>query len=468
LLGIVYLCAFWSLGVQVRGLFGHAGILPVTEFLGNVSRWISAQDPGAWKLLALPTIFWFASSDAALVGTCVAGAVGSVALIAGIAPAPLLALLWILYLSLLNVGQTFLAFQWDALLVETGFLAIFLAPLVWRDRGATSEPRRAARWLIWWLLFRLMIGSGIVKLASGDASWRNLTALALHYETQPLPTPLAWYAWLMPMWFHKLTTAATLGVELIIPWLIVAPRRLRAVACASFVALQIVIASTGNYAFFNLLTVALSLTLLDNAQLDSLLRPLRRRSGATPWSVAPTDRRRWPATATLVVGLITLPISIVQLTAQAGVLMPGASVLAAADSIVGPFRIVNPYGLFAVMTTTRPELTIEGTSDDVEWKPYVFKYKPAPDHASLAWVAPHQPRLDWQMWFAALGPYETDAWFQAFRGRLLEGSADVVALLQTNPFPGQPPLRVRVSRQVYRFATREEKRASGSVWRREE
>jgi lipase maturation factor 1 len=463
----VYLCAFWSLGVQVRGLFGHAGILPVTEFLANASRWISAQDPSASKLLALPTIFWFASSDAALVGTCVVGVLGSFALIAGIAPASLLALLWILYLSILNVGQTFLAFQWDALLVETGLLAIFLAPLTWRDNGAPSEPLREARWLIWWLLFRLMIGSGIVKLASGDPSWRNLTALALHYETQPLPTPLAWYAWLMPMWFHQFTTAATLAAELIIPWFIAAPGRLRAVACGSFVALQIVIALTGNYAFFNVLTVALSLTLLDNSQVASLLRLLRRPRGLTPRTAAPPDRRSWPVAATLVVGLITVPISIVQLTAQAGVILPGASVLAAADSIVGPFRIVNPYGLFAVMTTTRPELTIEGTSDDVEWKPYVFKYKPAPDHASLAWIAPHQPRLDWQMWFAALGPYETDAWFQAFRARLIEGSADVTGLLQTNPFPRQPPVQVRVTRQVYRFATREEKRASGSVWKAE-
>jgi hypothetical protein len=464
----VYLCAFWSLGVQVRGLFGHAGILPVTEFLANASRWISAQDPSASKLLALPTIFWFASSDAALVGTCVVGVLGSFALIAGIAPASLLALLWILYLSILNVGQTFLAFQWDALLVETGLLAIFLAPLTWRDNGAPSEPLREARWLIWWLLFRLMIGSGIVKLASGDPSWRNLTALALHYETQPLPTPLAWYAWLMPMWFHQFTTAATLAAELIIPWFIAAPGRLRAVACGSFVALQIVIALTGNYAFFNVLTVALSLTLLDNSQVASLLRLLRRPRGLTPRTAAPPDRRSWPVAATLVVGLITVPISIVQLTAQAGVILPGASVLAAADSIVGPFRIVNPYGLFAVMTTTRPELTIEGTSDDVEWKPYVFKYKPAPDHASLAWIAPHQPRLDWQMWFAALGPYETDAWFQAFRARLLEGSPDVSALIGTNPFPSHPPVHLRVTRHVYRFATREEKRASGSVWRRKE
>jgi len=464
----VYLCAFWSLGVQVRGLFGHAGILPVTEFLATAARWISAQDPGASNLLALPTIFWFASSDAALVGTCVAGALGSLALIAGIAPAPLLVLLWVLYLSLLNVGQTFLAFQWDALLVETGFLAIFLAPLTWRDVGAPSEAPRGARWLIWWLLFRLMIGSGIVKLASGDPSWRNLTALALHYETQPLPTPLAWYAWLMPLWFHKVTTAATLGVELIVPWFMAAPRRLRAVACGSFVALQIVIALTGNYAFFNLLTVALSLTLLDNAQVAALLRLLRWWPAATPRSVAPPDRRSWPATATLVVGLTTVPISIVQLTAQAGAILPGASVLAAADSLVGPFRIVNPYGLFAVMTTTRPELIIEGTSDDVDWKPYVFKYKPAPDHAWLAWIAPHQPRLDWQMWFAALGNYQTDAWFQAFRTRLLEGSADVTGLLETNPFPNQPPVRVRVTRHVYRFATREEKNSAGSVWRREE
>jgi lipase maturation factor 1 len=460
----VYLCAFWSLGVQVRGLFGHAGILPVTEFLANASRWIAAQDAGSSKLLALPTIFWFASSDAALVGACVAGVAGSIALLAGIAPVPLLAFLWLLYLSLLNVGQTFLAFQWDALLVETGFLAIFLAPLTWRDGGEPSEPPRVARWLIWWLLFRLMLGSGIVKLSSGDPSWRKLMALALHYETQPLPTPLAWWAWLLPAWFHKLTTAATLIVELTIPWFIAAPGRYRAIACGSFVALQAVIALTGNYAFFNLLTVALSLTLLDNAQLARLVRPIRWRSGATLESAALQKRRNWPATATAIVAVITVPTSIVQLSAQAGVALPAATVIAAADSIVGPFRIVNPYGLFAVMTTIRPELTIEGTTDGVEWKPYVFKYKPAPDHASLAWVAPHQPRLDWQMWFAALGPYETDAWFVAFRARLIEGSADVIGLLDTNPFPLQPPVRVRVTRQVYRFATRDERHQSGSVW----
>ena len=266
LLGIVYFVAFWSLGLQIRGLVGQNGLLPAHQFLADV-----AAISGAERFWQLPTLAWISSGDTALTALCVAGCAFSLLLVAGILPSVNLLILWLLYLSLSVVGGEFLAYQWDALLLEIGFLAIGLAPLTIREhfRHPIDPPRITVR-LMWWLLFRFMMASGVAKLASGDPTWRSLTALSFHFETQPIPTPLASYPHQLPVAFLKCSTLAVLVIEIGAPLLMIWGARFRRAAFVAFVALQAVIALSGNYAFFNLLTLALCLFLLD----DSTFAPL--------------------------------------------------------------------------------------------------------------------------------------------------------------------------------------------------
>jgi hypothetical protein len=455
LLGLIYVAAFWSLGVQVRGLIGVQGILPAADFIAAATRAANAQGYGVVaRFFALPTLCWWWSSDAFLLFLTTAGVILALLVTAGIASFIALPLLWLTYLSLSIVGGDFLSFQWDALLLETGFFAIFVAPIALVERPGRHEPRPAARWLLWWLLFRLMFASGLVKLTSGDPTWRNLTALTYHYETQPLPTPLAWYAHLLPSWWDRASVAGTFAIELALPWLIFTRRRLRAAVCAGVVLLQVLIAVTGNYAFFSALTIALALMLLDD-------RMLRGRGDVT------TLGGRWPTAVIAVVAVLTVPVSVLILSREAGIDVPASALVEPIYGLIEPFRSVNGYGLFAVMTTRRPELSVEGSADGVTWLPYEFKYKPGPVNRPLRWVAPHQPRLDWQMWFAALGSYNGDRWVEAFCRRLLEGSPPVLALLGRNPFPDRPPAFVRIMRYEYRFTSWSDRRRTGAIWTRE-
>src|SRR5712671_6663564 len=226
--------AFWSLGVQIRGLVGHDGILPADQYMAG-ARALT----GLSRFWRLPTLAWVSTSDGFLQGLCVSGGALAALLVAGVLPSAVLPLLWLIYLSLSIVCRDFLGFQWDTLLLEAGFLAIVLAPLTGRERlRSLVDPPRAAVWLMLWLLFRLMVGSGAVKLTSGDPAWRNLTALSFHFETQPIPTPVAWYAHHLPFWILKASTAVMFSVELFAPLLMLGPRRLRRAACALLGALQ--------------------------------------------------------------------------------------------------------------------------------------------------------------------------------------------------------------------------------------
>jgi hypothetical protein len=344
-------------------------------------------------------------------------------------------------------------------------LAVFLAPLVGWDRfRRIVDPPRVAVWLLWGLLFRLMFGSGVVKLASGDSTWRTLSALAFHYETQPLPTPVAWYAYHLPQWFHHGSTALVLAIELGVPWLIFAPRRLRAVGGALLIGLQTLIALTGNYAFFNLLSIGLCLFLFDDAALGRLVRG---RWPDVRVDAAPVRSGRWPAWVLIAVAVLTVPLSVEALTREWGARLWGSAVLAPLADFIEPFRSVNGYGLFAVMTTSRPEIVVEGSNDGVTWLPYEFTDKPGDQRRRPSWVAPYQPRLDWQMWFAALGRYEDSPWFEQFCRRLLEGSPDVLRLLARDPFLGTPPRFVRGVLYQYRFADTSTHRAQGVWWVRQ-
>jgi hypothetical protein len=351
-----------------------------------------------------------------------------------------LVLLFVLYLSLCSVGQDFMSFQWDMLLLETGFLAIFLG---WSNTVV---------WLFRLLVFRLMFSSGAVKLLSGDPAWKGLRALNFHYFTQPLPTPFAWYAQQLPDWIQKYSTAGALGIELGAPFLIFLPRRLRLIGAWSMILLQVTIMATGNYAFFNWLTIALCLFMLDDGALPRWIPkkpPLKAKSVA--------HRRVAIAGAVLIAGLGALQLYV---TLTGRVPVAAAPVL----RIVQPFGIVNRYGLFAVMTTTRTEITVQGSNDGVNWSDYEFKYKPGPLNHRPPWTAPHQPRLDWQMWFAALYDTVSDRWFINFATRLLEGAPEVVRLLDKNPFPKAPPRYVRALKSTYRFTTPGEHRKTGNWW----
>lgn len=464
LLGLIYLVAFVSLGTQVTGLVGHGGILPAGQYLSAIKQQCDAQGIGWERYHLLPTLCWFNTSDAFLHFQCLAGIVLAGLLVFGIAPAPCLALLWLLYLSLVTIGQDFLGFQWDNLLLEAGFLAIFFSPLTWRPRLADPPSSRLVLWLFRLLLFKLMFSSGCVKLLSHDPNWRNLTALTFHYHTQPLPTWLAWYANQLPLWFQKLSCAGMFAIELGAPWLIFFPRRIRFGGAAAVASLQCLILLTGNYTFFNGLTLALCLLLLDDFVLQSFLP--RKFSGLFQGSL-PWSGWQWSKMATVPVAVVFTAVSLFQVVSLSGPISRLWLPAEFLESEVAPFRTVNSYGLFAVMTTNRYEIVVEGSNDGTNWLAYEFKYKPGDVNRRPAFVAPFQPRLDWQMWFAALGSYRENPWFVHFCERLLQGSPEVLALLEKNPFPKKPPVFIRARLYLYQFTDFAERRASGAWWKRE-
>ena len=478
-LGAIYLIAFISLWVQVDGLIGSNGLSPVNQFLPVVHGQIGRE---AYALL--PTLCWFNSSDAFLHFLCGSGVLCSLLLIVGIAPAVLLVVLLGLYLSLTIAGQALFNFQWDVLLLETGFLSIFFAPwqlwprelLSWRRSPpvATNSPvSPVGLFLLKLLLFKLMLMSGVVKLTSGDDSWWHLTALDYHYWSQPLPTVFGWWADKGPEWFKHFSVAFCLVVEIIAPFFIWAPRRLRLIAAGLLIFLQLAIAITGNYCFFNLLTIALCLLLIDDCVVGSLRRGgMQRRVASTATQRRDYNRRalteRLSMFAAIGVIIVTLPINAWLIFSAFKPQSRPPRVLTDLYERLEAFRIVNGYGLFRVMTQNRDEIVLEGSSDGIDWLPYEFKWKPGNVKHAPGWCAPHQPRLDWQMWFAALGTPRENPWFVALIYRLLQGSDKVNALFATNPFPEKPPRYIRAMFYRYRFTTLAELHQTGAWWKREE
>ena len=470
-LGAIYLIAFVSLWVQVDGLIGSNGISPVNQFFSAARGQVGTDAYGL-----LPTLCWFNSSDAFLHFLCGSGALCSLLLIFGIAPALLLVGLFVLYLSLIIAGQDFFSFQWDVLLLETGFLSIFFAPwqlwpgglLLWPRSRRLPTPRvsRVGLFLLKLLLFKLMLMSGVVKLTSGDDSWWNLTALDYHYWSQPLPTVFGWWADKSPEWFKHFSVAFCLVVEIIVPFFIWAPRRLRLIAAGLLIFLQLAIAITGNYCFFNLLTIALCLLLIDDAVVCPDCRAVRNQSAGA------LDGRALPERLCVYVGTfvitVTLPVNAWLIFSAFKPLSRPPLALANLYNRLEAFRIVNGYGLFRVMTKDRGEIILEGSSEGIDWLPYEFKWKPGDLKRAPGWCAPHQPRLDWQMWFAALGTPRENPWLIALIYRLLQGSHQVNDLLANNPFPDKPPRYIRATFYRYRFTTVDEFRHTGAWWKRQE
>lgn len=484
-LGVVYVVAFASLGVQVAGLVGPEGILPAGAYLDAVARSTGSAAEAAWRA---PTLAWLASGDLALQGMAAAGAAAGLLLALGVRPLLSAAVSWILYLSLTVAGQAFLAYQWDSLLLETGFLALFLLPAgpprgdpdedpgpLGRLRGSlwrAPRPGWTAVWLGAWLLLRLVLESGLAKVAGGDPVWRNLTALAHHFETQPIPNPLAWFVHQLPAWAHRVGTAGALLVELPVPLLLLLPRRPRHLGALLVIALQVLILLTGNYAFFNVLAIGLALLVLDDRWWESVAGRLTELLGT-----GPTTRGRLRGALLVPYAALAVGVGGAQLarTASSGTLPEPVAAVAGA---VSPLRLVNGYGLFADMTTRRPEIVVEGRRDGGPWRAYDFRYKPDDRGERPPQVAPHQPRLDWQMWFGALRAARVpdgapararyDRWFLGFVAALLRGSPDVTGLLsEESPFRGRAPDAVRARLSEYRFTGWQAWSESGDWWRRE-
>ena len=461
LLGVTFFIAFVSFGIQAKGLVGPEGILPAENTLERV-----AESLGPERYLKFPTLSWLSPGNAGVELLWMGGAALSVLLIVDAAPGPVLVLLWAFYLSLCSLAGVFLEFQWDILLLETAFLSIFFAPWkilpgIYRD----TQPSPGALWLLRFLLFRLMFASGVVKLASDDPTWWNLSALQVHFETQPLPTWIGWYAHQLPGWALQACTAGMFLVELVLPFFIFLPRRGRLLAFAGFVSFQILIALTGNYCFFNLLTIVLCVLLLDDTLLVRFFP-----AGMAAQSEAPKGPgvTRWLRAAVVVtLFVLMLPLQCMALSRCLRRPLPWPDALERWQEEVFPFRVVAGYGLFSRMTTTRPEIIVEGSNDGETWLAYEFKWKPGDLQRRPAFVAPHQPRLDWQMWFAALGNLRSNPWFQSFLVRLFQGSKDVLALLEKNPFPESPPRYLRAVLYQYHFTDEIQRRKDGSWWRRE-
>jgi len=541
----IYLFAFSSLYIQIPGLYGRNGVLPAKLALREVS---SSLEQNFWSK---PTLLWFTpklglDTETGMELLCLVGMLLSLLAMSlkSFRGSITFSLLWFLYFSLYQVGQTFVYFQWDILLMETGILTILVSPLnlnLFKSQKCKSERHHdnITLWLVKWLAFRLMFCSGVVKLSSRCPTWWGLTALDWHYESQCIPTPLAWYAHQLPKWFQRLSIVLTYVILMPLSWLFFVPiRSLRIFSFYSQIFFQVLIILTGNYNFFNLLAIALLLAVLDDEHLLMILPSWLVGSScvvSTQRSKAIKVLRRTVACGTLAaviswtVKLFALEIShkhvlkskinfsqgaffravdqAVPLTIWLGILSLSVEIVASmigcimekgvfsklwsllqwaifsfatlgmfaislvpytdishnAKSNLWPvikrwhqktdtFELVNAYGLFRSMTGVggRPEVIIEGSNDlEGPWMEYNFHYKPGNVSESPPIVAPHQPRLDWQIWFAALGSYEYNPWFVHLVYRLLQGQQDVLDLLAKNPFPHRAPIYIRA--QLYKY-----------------
>lgn len=412
LLGMVYVFAFGAFLFQIEGLLGERGILPVGSYLKFIKARVT------YPYYKVPTLFWLNASNRALMGVVLVGTVCGLLLVAGIAPPLMLALLYILYLSVVSAGQDFLSFGWEMFLLEITLNAFFLS--------LTVVPNSVIWLSLNLLLFRFHFQGGIVKFQSRDPNWRNLTAVGYHYQSQPLPNTFAWYAYRMPLWFQKFSCAMMLIVEILVPFLIFTSDELRLGVCFAFVGLQFFIWLTGNFSFLNYLTVVFCTILIA----DSFL----------PYQI-PAVETPWPLNLFLiVVGFILLFAQVINLWNS---FFPRLAYITDLFSYLQPFHIGTRYGIFAVMTTKRLEIVMEGSADGILWKEYLFRYKPSEVGRRPRRIAPYQPRLDWQMWFLPFSNYASEPWLQNFCYHLLKGTPDVVKLLRHNPFPEKPPKYVR-------------------------
>jgi hypothetical protein len=450
-LGFVDAVAFYSLARQLDGLIGHDGLLPATRFLANVREF-----RGGAALFDVPSIFWISASDATLHAAAYAGLSLSIAAVLGYASAPVMAGIWLLYSSFVHVGQVFYGYGWELLMIEAGFLAIFLAP-PWYPRSA-SPPAGAVIWLFRWLTFRVMFGAGLIKLR-GDHCWIALTCLADHYETQPNPGPLSWYFHALPLAAHKAGALFNHLVELVAPFGLFGPRRVRHVAGALIVAFQVTLILSGNLSFLNWLTIAVTLPAFDDDFFVALLPARFRARVESQLDAARAGAKQSTARRRVIVGLCVI-VGALSIFPVVNMISPDQAMNASFD----PFSLVNTYGAFGSVEHERHEVVIEGTQDDplegpARWREYEFPCKPGDVKRRPCWITPYHSRLDWQMWFAGLSDFRRQPWILKLAYELLRENPAVTSLLATDPFAGHPPRYVRALLYRYRFSPR-----PGQAW----
>jgi hypothetical protein len=446
LFGLTALVAAGSFWAQLPGLVGPRGIAPAGEYVEALRR-----APGV-SALDVPTLAWLSSGEWLLHALCGVGVASALALLLGLAPRLASLSLWASWLSLVQVCHPFLDFQWDLLLVETAFFSALYAPGGLRARWDDAVSPAPA-FLMVWLACKVTLESGVVKLASGDPAWRDLTALTWHWWTQPLPTWSSVLLAQLPVVAQQAVCALTLVLELPVPVLALGPRPARRIAALALMALQLGLFAAGNYSFYNLLAFTLAVPLLD----DALLRRLLPGWLTLPHDAPPLKMSR--AGRLLVIAVVLLGVG--QFFRRSLETTPVGPLLA----LTARFETVNAYGAFAWMTKSRPEIILEGSEDGVSWRPYELPFKPGALDRRPDFIAPWQPRLDWQWWFAALGTCGDNPWVLNLQRRVLDGAPEVLALFAVNPFPVKPPRLLRTRVFEYRFAPWE---ARGVWWTRTE
>lgn len=442
LLGLVYFVAFVSAILQAPGLIGEHGLLPARNWLGDVARVSGSRVEAFFRL---PSLFWIDSSDTTLVVVCAIGALLALAVMAGVTNAGVMLALWAIQLSLHSIGQVFWGYGWEIQLLETGMIAVFLCPMrEWRPLA--SAPPLSAIWLMRWLVVRVMLGAGLIKLR-GDPCWRDLTCLVYHYETQPNPSPVSWWLHQMPRWTHVAGVAFNHLVELGAPLLVVGPRNARRLAGALFVAFQVLLIVSGNLSFLNWLTIVPALACFDDELLLRLLPGRLRdrvRAALARAPKAPSHMHvRVARGFAVVVGVLSVPVVVNLLSSEQQM-----------NASFAPLHLVNTYGAFGAVSRVRNEVVLQGTRDETltdatRWEDYELPCKPGDVMRRPCLVSPYHYRLDWQMWFAAMSSYEDEPWIAALVDKLLRGDRAVAPLFARDPFPDAPPRYVRA--ELYRY-----------------
>jgi hypothetical protein len=473
-LGIFYFSAFYSLLFQIKGLIGPNGILPAGDYLQAVSAAFHF-----WRIWFAPTLFWFGSSDRALMLVCWVGAIASLLLVANVWPRATLAVSFVCFLSFVCSSQDFSSYQSDGMLLEAGFIGLFFAPPgLWPGLARANPASRASLFMLRWEWFCIYFGSGSGKMAGGDLSWRNLTAMDDYYQNGPLPTWIGWYVQHLPHWFHASTAFLTLAIELVLVWMVFLPRRFR-IACFCIVTpFEIAIILTANYTFLNYLVLALGFLLLDDRICEWIL-PLRVRNliGPKPAAVSAVAlppvgaREQWRkrlAPVRMLVAGICLGLIVYSTGAQLiWRVFPSVPLPQKPIMMLEPFRIAERYGLFESMTHARYEIEFQGTQDGINWTPYPYRYKPQDVRQPPGIYAPYQPRFEWNLWFASLGTWRQYRFVLFAEERILTSEPDVLALFASNPFANALPKQVRAVIYRYWFTDAKTKREQGTWWRRE-
>jgi hypothetical protein len=473
-LGLIYYSAFFSLVFQIRGLIGPHGILPANEYLQALAE--NYGHTGYWYA---PTLLWFSSGPHTLSGICWVGMIASLLLVLNFWPRGMLAVCFVCFLSFVGAAQEFSGYQSDGMLLEAGFIALFLAPSGFRPGwGEDSPPSRASVFLLLWECFRIYFESGVAKIRGGDPQWRNFTALDEYYQNGPLPTWIGWYLEHLPHWFHAATSFFTLALELVLVWAMFLPRRFR-IACFFVVtAWQIGIILSANYTFLNYLVLVLGILLLDDQFVLAYLPSFLKKSFLATKEAKPLaqqqEERAWRKKLGTQISALRLAVTAVMLSwifyatfAELVWMFKPLPLPTTPVSALEPFRIANRYGLFAVMTRGRYEIEFQGSDDGQTWLVYAFRFKPQDPSKAPGIYAPYQPRFDWNLWFASLGSWRQEPIVVRTEQNLLRGDADVLSLFAANPFPHAPPKQVRAVIWQYWFTTPAEKSSQGLWWRRQ-